>query len=101
MLSVCLCVCFSTPSLPPLTTLLLEGPRRNLCRACPVCLFVSMSADTCGLCRCYDRPTLNSFARHYETGELLPDDLYAKLVAARTYRHAVACLGLVTTTTSR
>jgi hypothetical protein len=38
--------------------------------------------------RCYNRATLNSFARHYETGEPLPEDLYQKLVAARTYRHA-------------
>ena len=38
--------------------------------------------------RCYDRPTLDRFARHYQTGELLPDDLFQKLVAARTFRHA-------------
>lgn len=35
---------------------------------------------------CYNRDTLNSFARHYETSEPLPEDLYQKLVAARTYR---------------
>ncbi|CAL8464147.1 g3682 [Coccomyxa elongata] len=35
---------------------------------------------------CYNRATLNSFARHYETGEPLPEDLYQKLVAARTFR---------------
>ena len=35
---------------------------------------------------CYNRDTLNSFARHYETGKPLPEDLYKKLVAARTYR---------------
>ena len=35
---------------------------------------------------CYNRATLNSFGRHYETGEPLPEDLYKKLVAARTFR---------------
>ena len=38
--------------------------------------------------RCYDRPTLDRFARHYQTDELLPDDLFQKLVAARTFRRA-------------
>ena len=37
---------------------------------------------------CYHRDTLNSFARHCESNEALPDDLYQKLVAARTYRLA-------------
>lgn len=41
------------------------------------------------LTRCYNRATLNSFARHYETGEPLPEDLYQKLVAARTFRSAL------------
>lgn len=35
---------------------------------------------------CYHQDTLTSFAKHYETGEALPKDLYNKLVAARTYR---------------
>ncbi|KAL6769509.1 hypothetical protein ACKKBG_A31305 [Auxenochlorella protothecoides x Auxenochlorella symbiontica] len=35
---------------------------------------------------CYDRQTLDGFARHYETGEKLPEDLYQRLLAARTYR---------------
>jgi len=35
---------------------------------------------------CYHRPTLLSFARHHETGAPLPEDLFAKISAARTYR---------------
>jgi len=37
---------------------------------------------------CYDRKTLYSFARHYETGEELPEEMYQKLLAARTFRSA-------------
>ena len=35
---------------------------------------------------CYFRPTLMGMAQHYETGETLPEDLYQKICAARTYR---------------
>lgn len=35
---------------------------------------------------CYHKPTLLGIARHYETGEALPDDLFDKLTAARTFR---------------
>ena len=35
---------------------------------------------------CYHKATLQSIAKHYETGEVLPDELYDKIVAARTYR---------------
>ncbi len=34
---------------------------------------------------CYDRPTLMGMARHYETGEPLPEHYYQKLLAARNY----------------
>ncbi len=34
---------------------------------------------------CYDRPTLLSLGKHYETGELLPERYYQKLLAARTF----------------
>lgn len=41
---------------------------------------------------CYDRKTLYSFAMHYETGESLPEDMYQKLLAARTFRSATMML---------
>lgn len=34
---------------------------------------------------CYDRPTLFGMAKHYETGESLPEHYYQKLLAARHY----------------
>ncbi|CAJ2647291.1 unnamed protein product [Trifolium pratense] len=35
---------------------------------------------------CYHKDTLLGIAKHYATGETLPEDVYLKLVAARTYR---------------
>ncbi|XP_057542100.1 probable cytosolic oligopeptidase A [Amaranthus tricolor] len=35
---------------------------------------------------CYHRETLMGIAKHYETGETLPEDVYKKLLAARTFR---------------
>lgn len=35
---------------------------------------------------CYHKPTLLGMTRHIDTGEPLPDDLFDKLVRARTYR---------------
>lgn len=35
---------------------------------------------------CYHRDTLMSIAMHYVTGESLPEDIYRKLLAARTFR---------------
>ncbi len=35
---------------------------------------------------CYHRPTLDKLAKHYQTGAPLPDDLFAKLVKAKTFR---------------
>jgi len=35
---------------------------------------------------CYHRPTLLSLAKHWQTGEALPDEVFTKLDAARTYR---------------
>src|ERR687886_1457090 len=41
---------------------------------------------------CYDRPTLMGMAKHYETGESLPEHYYQKLLAARHYRSGSAML---------
>ncbi|KAI3961857.1 hypothetical protein MKW98_022062 [Papaver atlanticum] len=35
---------------------------------------------------CYQRNTLLSLAKHYETGEALPEEIYLELLAARTFR---------------
>ena len=41
---------------------------------------------------CYDRPTLMGMAKHYETGESLPEHYYQKLLAARHYMSGSAML---------
>ena len=41
---------------------------------------------------CYHRNTLLTLARHYETGEPLPEDFYQKIVAARTFMTGSAIL---------
>ena len=41
---------------------------------------------------CLHRPTLMKMAIHYQTGEVLPDELYQKLRAAKTYRAASVML---------
>ncbi len=48
---------------------------------------------------CWERASLDLFARHYQTGALIPSDLFDKMVRARTFRAAngqMRQLGLAT-----
>ena len=41
---------------------------------------------------CWEKQALDTFARHWQTGETIPDELFTKLDAARTYRAANAMM---------
>ncbi|MDX2110376.1 MAG: M3 family metallopeptidase [Verrucomicrobiota bacterium] len=41
---------------------------------------------------CWERASLDLFARHYQTGDAIPEDLFHKMLAARTYGAARATM---------
>lgn len=41
---------------------------------------------------CYDRPTLYGFAKHYQTQEPLPEELFQKVKAAKNFQSGLAML---------
>jgi oligopeptidase A len=41
---------------------------------------------------CWERAALDTFARHFETNEPIPAELFAKMTRARTYREATATM---------
>lgn len=41
---------------------------------------------------CYDKPTLYGFAKHFQTGEPLPEELFQKLKASKNFLSGLAML---------
>ncbi|MDD9951757.1 MAG: M3 family metallopeptidase [Zetaproteobacteria bacterium] len=43
----------------------------------------------------YDKPTLMSFAKHYQTGEPLSEELFAQIIASKNFGAALGMLGQI------
>ena len=41
---------------------------------------------------CWERPSLDLFARHHETGQPIPEEIFAKMTAAKNFRSACATM---------
>jgi oligopeptidase A len=41
---------------------------------------------------CYDRPTIYGFAKHYQTGEPLPEELFKKIKASKNFQAGMGML---------
>ena len=41
---------------------------------------------------CWEREALDGFAKHHETGATIPEEMFQKMVKARTYREATATM---------
>ncbi|HZZ56895.1 MAG TPA: M3 family metallopeptidase, partial [Opitutaceae bacterium] len=41
---------------------------------------------------CWERPSLDLFARHYQSGSVIPEDIFKKMIAAKNFRAASAMM---------
>src|SRR6185436_5332167 len=41
---------------------------------------------------CWERDSLDLFARHYQTGQPIPEDIFRKMTAAKNFRSACATM---------